>query len=94
MVKALADRLAEVSILSESSMYTSNLLSYSCSLQLKLYFSYAIDRALISISIYLIALIHDFRHLNARTLNDGMIAWSHGLLGANTSKVASEYMTR
>ena len=28
-----------------------------------------------------IALIHDVRHLNARTLNDGMIAWSHGLLG-------------
>ena len=30
---------------------------------------------------YTIALIHDVRHLNARTLNDGMIAWSHGLLG-------------
>ena len=27
-----------------------------------------------------IALIHDVGHLNARALNDGMIAWSHGLL--------------
>lgn len=39
-----------------------------------------------------IALIHDFSNLNARSLNYGMIAWSHGLLGggANCFKMASE----
>ena len=37
-----------------------------------------------------IALIYDVSHLNGRTLNDGMIAWSHGILGAKTFKMASE----
>ena len=32
-------------------------------------------------TVVLIALMHDVSHLNARTLNDGMIAWSHSLLG-------------
>ena len=54
MVKALADRLAEVSILSEYFIYTSNFLSYSCSWQLKLYYlSYAIYWALLCILICL-----------------------------------------
>jgi len=73
MVKALADRLAEVSILSECSIYTSNLQSYSCSWQLKLYLSYAIYRALISM---FILFLNSFKYILLEKSEKSMYSWT------------------